>query len=840
MLALRQDMLHGFQMLLKKPGFTAAAALSLALGIGANTIIFSLINGTLLKPLAFPDPDRLMVVWTTPLDHPDQRNNVNVSTFFAVRDRNASFESVGVFQGETTNIGAEHDGMPAERLSGQAFTPSMFKILRAKPQLGRFFTDQEDQINNAAPVVLISDRYWHSRFNGDPNVLGRTLTMDTRPNTIIGVMPAGFDFFGDDSDYWIPQPLSPLQVQSKQGFLVPVARLKPGVSIKQAQAEMTGIAAQLASGDPERNKGNGAQVQSLQEAAYGGLKSPLLLLQGAVGFVLLIGCANVAGLMLARAASRRTEMAVRTALGAGRARIVRQLIIESVPLSILGGVLGVLLAWGGLKLFLAYAPPGFLRTLDISIDTPVLAFTALIAVLTAVLFGIVPALQVSKPDLVGSLKESGRGGTEGAARQRIRGALVALQIALALILLIGAGLMVNSFLRVQHKDLGADPKGLLTFEFRFPQNETIKPYSRYRGVGLWDVSPATGLTYDRVAERMRGVPGVLSAAGINRPPLNGGGIQMPFLIAGHPAPAPNTAPSGASQEPSQSADYFAITSDFFATMKIPLLRGRDFTPQDTEAAPPVVIVNQTFVKRFFPNENPIGQRITFDFVPDEKAREIVAVVGDTVIDRFSTQQTPIVYVPHRQQAMRWLGPYWNDRAAMIFVLRTAGDPLSLIPAVRRATAEVDPNKPAGELRTVEQSLDRQVQYLRLYILLLGIFGVIAAVLAAIGIYGVMAYSVAERTREIGIRMALGAGAGQVFGLVVRQALTLIGIGLIVGLGGSFALTRLIQGSLYGVKATDPATYGGVSLLLIGVALAACFIPTRRAVRVDPIVALRYE
>jgi putative ABC transport system permease protein len=840
MLALRQDMLHGFQMLLKKPGFTAAAALSLALGIGANTVIFSLINGTLLRPLAFPDPDRLMVVWTSPLDHPDQRNNVNVSTFFAVRDRNTSFESVGVFQGETTNIGAERDGLPAERLTGQAFTPSMFKILRAKPQLGRFFTDEEDQINNAAPVVLISHRYWQSHFSSDPNVIGKTLIMDTKPNTIIGVMPAGFDFFGDDSDYWIPQPISPLQVQSKQGFLVPIARLKPGVSMKQAQAEMTGIAAQLASGDPERNKGNGAQVQSLQEAAYGGLKSPLLLLQGAVGFVLLIGCANVAGLMLARAASRRTEMAVRTALGAGRARIVRQLIIESLPLSVLGGILGILLAWGGLKLFLAYAPPGFLRTLDISIDASVLVFTALIAVFTAVLFGIVPALQVSKPDLVGTLKESGRGGTDGAVRQRIRGALVALQIALALVLLIGAGLMVNSFLRVQNKDLGADPKGLLTFEFRFPQSDAIKPYSRYRGFGLWDVSPVTGLTYDRIAERMRGVPGVLSAAGSSRPPLNGGGIQMPFLIAGRPAPTPSTSPSGASQEPAQSANYFAITSDFFATLKIPILRGRDFTPQDTEAAPPVVIVNQNFVRRYFPNDNPIGQRITFDFVPEEKTREIVAVVGDTVVDRFAKEQTPIVYVPHRQQAARWLGPYWNDRAAMIFVLRTSGDPLSLIPAVRRAAAEIDPNKPAGELRTVEQSLDRQVQYLRLYILLLGIFGVIAAVLAAIGIYGVMAYSVAERTREIGVRMALGAGAREVFGLVVRQALLLIGIGLVIGLAGSLALTRLIQSSLYGVKATDPATYAGVSLLLVAVAMVACFIPTRRAVRVDPIVALRYE
>ncbi len=840
MTSLWQDMMHGFQMLLKKPGLTAVAALSLALGIGANTVIFSLINGTLLRPLAFADPDRLVVVWKVPVGHPDQRNNINVSSYFAIRDHNNSFESVGVFNGTLANIGAEQDGAPAERINGETFSPSMFQVIGAKPRLGRVFTDAEDQIDNAAPVVIISDRFWQSHFSRDPNILGRTLVMDTKPNTVIGVMPADFTFFSDDTDYWVPQPLSRLQVQSKQGFLVLVARLKKGVPMKQAQAEMTGLAGQLASGDPERNQGMSAQVQSLQEAAYGGLKQPLLLLQGAVAFVLLIGCANVAGLMLARAASRRTEMAVRTALGAGRGRIVRQLVTESVPLAILGGILGVFLAWGGLKLFLAGAPPGFLKTLNISLDASVLGFTALIAILTAVVFGVVPAMQASKLDLVGSLKESGRSGTDGAARAHLRGALVTLQIALALVLLIGAGLMINSFLRVQHENLGADPKGLLTFEFRFPQGETIKPFSRYRGVGLWDVSPLPGMTFERVRERMQGLPGVVSAAGISRPPLNGGGIAMPFLIEGRPAPPPSSASGGGSQEQGQTADYFAITSNYFGTMKIPVLRGRDFTAQDTAAAPPVVIVSQTFVKRFFPNEDPLGKSITLDFVPDEKPREIIAVVGDTVGDRFQKTEAPVMYVPHRQQTPRWLGPYWNDRAAMIFVLRTMADPLSLIPSVRRAAAEVDPNKPAANLRTVEQNLDQQVQYQRLYILLLGIFGAIAAVLAAIGIYGVMAYSVAERTREIGIRMALGAGGRQVLRLVVQQALILVAIGLGLGLAASFALTRVIRSALYGVTATDPATFSGISLLLLLVALFACLVPVRRAVRVDPTVALRYE
>jgi putative ABC transport system permease protein len=840
MTSLWQDMVHGFAMLLKKPGLTAVAALSLALGIGANTVIFSLINGTLLRPLAFSEPDRLVVVWKVPIGKPDQTNAVNVSTFFAIRDRNKSFESLGVFNGAPANLGAEQNGAPAERINGQTFTPSMFKVIGVQPRLGRIFTDDEDQVENAAPVVIISDRLWQSHFNRDPNVVGKMLIMDTKPNTIIGVMPPGFTFFNDDTDFWVPQPLSRLQVQSKSGFLVLVARLKKGVAMKQAQAEMEGISAQIASGDPERNQGTTAVVQSLQEAAYGGLKQPLLLLQGAVAFVLLIGCANVAGLMLARAASRRTEMAVRTALGAGRGRIVRQLVTESVPLAVLGGVLGVFLAWVGLKAFLASAPQGFLKTLNFSLDLEVMGFTALIAILTALIFGVVPAIQASKLDLVSSLKETGRSGTDSAARQHLRSALVTLQIALALVLLIGAGLMINSFVRMQNTNLGADPKGLLTFEFRFPQSEAIKPYSRYRGVGLWDVSPQTGMTYERVLERMQGLPGVISAAGINRPPLNGGGIPMQFLIEGHPAPPPSAASGGGSQEQGQTADYFAITANYFGTMKIPILRGRDFNAQDTTAAPPVIIVSQTFVKRFFPAEDPLGKRITLDFVPDEKPREIIAVVGDTVNDRMQKQEAPVMYVPHRQQTPRWLGPSWNDRAAMIFVLRTTGDPDSLIPSVRRAAAEIDPNKPAANLRTVEQTLDQQVQYLRLYIFLLGIFGVIAAVLAAIGIYGVMAYSVAERTREIGIRMALGAGGRDVLGLVVRQALILVAIGLGLGLAGSFAMTRMIQSSLYGVTATDPATFGGVSLLLTLVALIACMVPTRRAVRVDPTIALRYE
>jgi len=837
-----QDVIYGFRMLAKRPGFTIAAAVSLALGIGANTVVFSLISGTLLRPLPFPDPDKMVVIWSTPLNRPDQRNSVNVSSYFAYRDRSKSYTAVGAFNGGTAVIGAEENGAPAERINGETFTPSMFKAIGVQPILGRIFTDEEDQIDNTAPVVILSYRFWQRHFNGDPQIVGKTMMMDKAKNTIIGVMPKDFTFFQDDCDYWVPQPIGRTQSLSRQGFLLAVGRLKPGVSIRQAQAEASGIAAQIASSDPERNQGVGANVQKLQEAAFGGLRSPLLILQGAVAFVLLIGCANVAGLMLARAASRRTEMALRSALGAGRWRIVRQLITESVPLSLLGGLLGVFLAWGGLKLFLWAEPPGFLRQVTISLNPEVLAFTAGIAILTAVIFGIFPAIQASRPNLVHSLKESGRSGTDSAARQHARSALVALQIAMALVLLIGAGLMINSFVRVQRTDLGANPQNLLTFEFRFPQGEAIKPYSRYRGLGLWDISPQTTLTFTRVFERLQAVPGITSVAGMNRPPLTGGGVPMPFLIEGRPAPPPASQGSGSSQEQAQTANYFAVTPGYFATMKIPIVRGREFTPQDTAAGPAGIVISPTLAKRYFPNEEPLGKRITLDFVPDEQPRQIVGIAGDVILNRLDTQgsRPPLIYAPYTQQTPRWIGPYWNDRAAMYFIMRTPGDPKSLVPAVRSAVAEVDPNKPPGTFRTVEDYLDQQVQYLRLYIVLLGIFGGVAAVLAAVGIYGVMSYSVAERTREIGIRMALGARAPNVLGLVVRQALILIAIGLVTGLGASFALTRVVKSALYGITATDPATYIAVSVSLTAVALLACCIPTRRAVQVEPTVALRYE
>src|SRR6185369_17038293 len=473
------------------------------------------------------------------------------------------------------------------RVDCENFTPSLFRTLGVRPLLGRVLADDENPVDTPAPVLLISDRFWQRRFNGDRNVIGQTLRVDGVEKSVIGVMPPNFYLFDEEADFWTPMNWTRTEMQSTQYTSGVAARLGPGVSIRQAQSELDGLSAQLAASDPDRNKNVGAVVQTMTESLYGQLRSPLLLLQGAVGIVLLIGCANVAGLLLARAASRRTEIAVRTAIGAGRGRIIRQLVTENVPLALLGGLVGILFAAGGLKLFAAAAPPGFPRLNELSLDLPVLGFTALISLLAAAVFGIAPALQASNTDLVGSLKESTRSGTDGVIRQRLRSALVILQIAMALVLLIGAGLMINSFVRIQGNALGADPKDLLTFDFRFSRDEAIKPYARYRNAGLWDVMPVTTLTFSRVYERLKSVPGVVSVAGAGTPPLSGA-LNMGFLILGLPAPPPD-----ANGQPSQTADYIAVTPDYFATLRSPIVQGREFNDRDTAGAPYVVVINQT-------------------------------------------------------------------------------------------------------------------------------------------------------------------------------------------------------------------------------------------------------
>jgi putative ABC transport system permease protein len=698
--------------------------------------------------------------------------------------------------------------------------------------LGRTFTVDEDQIDTPAPVILISHRLWQRRFAADPNIVNRTIRAERKTLTIIGVMPPNFRFENEAADFWTPLPISRFQLQGSGAYLRVVARLKPGVSIPQAQAEMETIANQLARDFPTRNKGRGVRVEPVRDALFGWMRQPLWMLQGVVVFVLLIACSNVAGLLLARASARQTEIAVRAALGAGRLRIVRQFLTESVLLSLCSGVLGALLAWVGLRMLITISPPWFPRLHEISVDSRVLAFTAALSVVTGFAFGAIPALQMSKSNLAESLKESARGSATPQAHHRFQGALAAGQIALALMLLVGAGLMINSFLRLEGADLGCDPTGLVTFQFRLSGTDYVKTIGSYHNYPLVDVSPLPALTFDRLYERILVVPGVQSAAGSVYLPLDSSD-SMTFTIEGRPEPA-----NGAGKN-ALSALFYPVTANLFATLKAKLLRGRDFTARDTSSAPWVTIINQTMARTFWPNEDPMGKHVTIDLVPEERPREVIGVVRDIKADRYQTKPEPAMYVPHPQMPLRYRGPYQWTRTNMSFVVRPSGDPKTVISALRAAVAEIDPNRPV-EFRTMEQVLGEQVQESRYYTLLLGIFAGVATVLAMVGIYGVMAYSVAQRTREIGIRMALGAGKGDVLKLVLRHSLVLIGIGLVVGLCGSLALTRLIASQFWGVTATDPATFVIVSLLLTLVAVAATFIPTRRAVQVDPTVALRYE
>ena len=536
MQTLWQDVVYGFRMLMKKPGFTAIAAFSLALGIGANTAIFSLVNTVLLSSLNFRDPSRLMMIETTPPGHPETSEPAIVPDYFAWKEQSRSFESVGAADQDGRDLGVAENGMAAERIEGEGFTPEVFQILGVRPLLGRTFTQEEDQVGAAAPVLLISHRLWQRRFASDPNIAGKTIRMGLDTVTILGVMPPDFHLSDENADFWQPLVLNRFQLQGSAPYLNVVGRLKPGVSAAQAQAEMKSIADQLARNFPTRNKDRGIRVEPLHDALFGWMKQPLWMLEGVVAFVLLIACANVAGLQLARGAARQTEVAVRSALGAGRWRIVRQFLVESVMLSLVGGALGAIVAWVGLRLLIAISPPWFPLLQHIALNPGVLAFTAALAILAGIAFGIVPALQASRPNLVESLKEAGRGSMTSVARHRFRGALVAGQIALALVLLAGAGLMINSFFRLTGADLGSNPAGVITFDYDFPVQQYVKVVGSYHNYPLVDVNPIPAQNFDRLIERIRAMPGIQSAAGSVYPPMQGGEDKMTFTIQGRPVP----------------------------------------------------------------------------------------------------------------------------------------------------------------------------------------------------------------------------------------------------------------------------------------------------------------
>jgi putative ABC transport system permease protein len=846
------DLKCGLRGLRRAPGFTIVAGISLALGIGANTLVFSLVDAALLRPLALHEPEALVTIWNVPdATRPDRLGTHSISRYVAFRDLPTSFESVAAHNGLACGIkslGFGEDGAPPERVLGQTVSPSMFRTLGVQPALGRTFTEAEDQVDQVAPVVVLSHKTWQRRFNGDTAIVGKTMVLDRLPTTIIGVMPERFDFFGDQVEFFLPLCLTRAQVEGRTGANTVVARLKAGVSIDQAQAELDALGTRLAASDPFHHKGFAARVESLQRSvarSRGNAGQPasdyasaLMMLQGAVAVVLLIACANVAGLLLARTATRRTEVALRQAIGASRWRILRQLLTESLPLALMGAGIGTLLALGGLRLFVRLAPPDFPRLQEVSIDLRVLGFSALVALLTAVVFAVLPALQASRIQFTYELRQGSRGATGGMLRQRMRHILVTGQIALALLLLVGAGLLLHSFARVIGNDLGADPADLLTFDFRLPTREGYKQIGLYRGSGLFEVSPVPAETVERILDRLQTVPGVRSVAAVSTPPLGGSTFDIPFRIEGRPDPP--TVMSAAGTRVGPTVEYIAVTRGFFDVMKIPLRAGRDFDARDTASSPFVVIINETMARQHFSGEDPIGQSVRFDFIPDEPPRQVVGVVGDTLAGPFQARHAPAIYVPHLQQTSRAVGPNVFGRVGMYFVIRSLGEPMALVPQISRAVAEIDRTTPIANAGTVEQTLDAQVRGLRLNMLLLGLFGAVATVLAAVGIYGVVAHSVTERTREFGVRMALGARASDVILMVVGRATVLIGTGTVLGLASAVALARVLEANLFQVAATDPLTYAAVSVLLIVIAGLACVVPAGRAAVLNPLIALRHD
>ncbi len=789
-----QDLRYGLRTFIRQPGFALTAVLALALGIGANTAVFSVVYAVLLKPLPYPDPAALVYIHDT---YPAVTfASVSAAKYVALRERNRTLESLGAqTPGSVTLTGrGEPEQVPATRI-----TADLFRAFRIEPALGRWFSADED-MPNASPVIVLSHSLWQRRFGGDPKVIGQSITANGVATTVVGVMPP--DFY-TSAQAWVPLGFGNAPAPGGN-FLRLTGRMKPGVSVDQVQQDLSNVSAAF-------NRENGLQrdvkVWPLHEIIVTDNKRTLLVLQGAVVFVLLVACANVANLLLARSVGRERELAIRAAIGAGRGRLVRQLLTESLLLSILGGAVGVILASWLLRLFVAMAPAGFPRVSSIAIDTGILTFTLVVAMATGLIFGVAPARRGFRTDPNDSLRDTGaRGATSGN-----RGAsrlLVVAEIAVALMLVIGAGLMVKSLLKLQSERTGFRADGLLTFELNLPA-------ARYQ-------PPAMAAFYQRALGEIRAIPGVQSAGAINYLPLANFGFNGNFAIEGQPPFPRDAAPV---------VEYRAVTPGYFGTMGIPVVRGQDFTDQDNAAGRPVVIINQTMAERYWPNGNPIGSRVQLTFDSSAVWREVVGVVGDVRSWRVNTRPVPESYVPHTQA----------PTAGMGLVVRLDGmNPAQVLPALRQRIAAIDSALPLVRVRPMTDIVAASTGETRLSSVLTSVFALVAALLASLGIYSLIAYSVAQRSREIGIRVALGADRSSVVRMVVGEGLTLAAIGLVVGVAGAFLLTRTLRTLLYEVSPTDPSVLAMTCAGLLGVAALASVVPAIRALRVDPAIALRAE
>jgi putative ABC transport system permease protein len=804
MSTLMTDLRHGARLLLRSPGFSMVAVAALAIGIGANTAIFSVVNTLLLQRLPYGDADRLAIVWEHNVPR-DRRNNVvSPGNFIHWREMNRVFEDIAAV-GMTFNVTLTGHGDPVE-IPFQYVSAAFFPLVGVQPAIGRPFTQEEDRPRSR--VVVISDRLWRTRLNGDPAVLTKGLTLQGESFAVVGVMPPGFSFLDKTVDLWMPVGF-PAEARTPRGrWLMTVAKLKPGVTFDQAQRDMTRVAGELTTLFPSFNTGWTANVVPLREQLTGDIRPALFVMLGAVAFVLLIACANVANLLLARATSRQRELAVRAALGAGRGRIIRQLLAESLVLAAAGGAAGLMLAWWGLRVLRAVVADRIpIQRLElVGIDGAVLGFTILASLLSGLFFGLIPAFSAAGPGLNDSLKEGGRTGS-AARGKRARSVFVVVEVALALVLLVGAGLLVRSFARLMDVDAGFETARTVTLRVSLPQRRYGEPEQRVR-------------FFEGLFDRIDRVPGVHSSGAVSFLPLAGLGAATSYEVVGQPPP-----PLG--QEP--VADVRVITNDYFASMGIPLVRGRLFEEHQPDDARNRVIVNETLARRHWPGEDPIGKRVKISW-NDDREDEIVGVVGDVRQAELETEPRATTYWPYAR----------NPYGSMTLTVRSAGEPLSVVSAIREIVRDRDPQLALADVKTLDEVVSRSVAERRLMMVLLAIFACAALLLAAVGIYGVIAYSVTQRTQEIGIRLALGAQRSDVLRMVVGQAAGLAGAGIFLGAGGAILLTRFMTDLLFGVRPFDPLTFSAVAAILASVALLASYLPARRATRVDPAIALRAE
>ena len=802
-----QDLRYGARLLLKAPGFSALAVVALALGMGATTAIFSIVYAVLLKPLPFRAPERLLVIWEKNPAQNRYKLFVAPVNFLEWRRESREMEGMAAFQDvRITLTGGPNGPLDPEELKAQRVTADLLPLLGVQPIQGRAFLPQEDQPGHTY-FVLLSHSLWQRRFAGDPAITGKAIRLRDQSYTVVGVLPPGFGLMSGDVDLWIPLGLSPNDPSSSnRRFLTVVGRLRAGTPEERARAEMETIGTRLEQSYPALNRGWRPSPFGLESELVGNVRQALWVLLVAVGFLLLMACVNVANLLLARGASRRKEIAMRTALGASRGRIVTQLLAESMILALAAGFLGMLLAAGGVGLLARLGQSSIPRLSEAHVDTNLFLFSLGVSLATGILFGIAPAWQASGANLNEALTEGGRGGTPGRSGRLLRNALVVVEVALAVVVLIGAGLLIRSFARMRSVDPGFQPSGLLTARIPMAGGRNATPERRVAFI-------------QQVMERVSTLPGVQSAAGVTFLPLTGLGAGTAFAVDGRPAPPTERRPMGLLR---------SVTPGYFQTMGIPLVAGRVFTEADVKSAPPVILVNQTLARRFWPQGNPIGGRLVVD--TDSRTAEIVGVVGDLKPDRIEGEDWPTIYDPYAQAPV----------TIMNLIVRTSRPPLSLASSVEKEVHRLDPEQAVASVRLMDTVVNEAFAGARFNTVLLGIFAVIAFTLAAVGIYGVVAYDVTQRIHELGIRLALGAQRRDVLRMVVGQvaALAVIGIGL--GLAAASALTRLMATMLFGVKPTDAYTFAAISVLLGAVALAASYLPSRRAMALDPLTALRHE